>query len=209
MTLGRAKRNGGADEFERMYVEHRERLFGFLVYRTGDRALAEDLLGDVFERAFRARSRFDPQRGSETTWLYAIAVNRLRDHQRRAHVERAVLERAVLEHAVTAETTTVDPPDDTIVERDRVMQALTVLNQRDREIIALRFGADLTAPQIARVTDQPLTTVEGRLFRALRRLGKVVLEDDVKLGLEDGATDTSDEVVILSPQSAPSAMTAP
>jgi RNA polymerase sigma-70 factor, ECF subfamily len=185
MTLLRAKSNPGRDEFERMYVEHRERLFGFLVYRTGDRALAEDLLGDVFERAFRARARFDPRRGSETTWLYTIAVNRLRDHHRRAQVERAVLERVM-----AAETGSVEQPDDAIAERDRVMQALAVLSQRDREVIALRFGADLTAPQIARVTEQPLTTVEGRLFRALRRLGKVVLEQE--------GTDSSDELIALS-----------
>lgn len=197
MTLRRARPNRSGDEFERMYVEHRERLFGFLVYRTGDRALAEDLLGDVFERAFRARARFDPRRGSETTWLYTIAVNRLRDHQRRAHVERTVLERVV-----TTESTSIAPPDDAIIERDRVMQALSLLSQRDREIISLRFGADLTAPQIARVTEQPLTTVEGRLFRALRRLGKVVREADVPLKPDeppltpDEAPLTPDDVVL-------------
>ncbi len=169
MSLRRADSYAGRDEFERMYVEHRERLFGFLVYRTGDRALAEDLLGDVFERAFRARARFDPRRGSETAWLFAIAVNRLRDHHRRAQVERASLERVM-----AAETVGVDAPQDAIADRDQVMQALAVLSPRDREIVALRFGADLTAPQIARVTEQPLTTVEGRLFRALRRLGKVL-----------------------------------
>lgn len=172
MTLLRSK-SGDHAEFERMYTEHRDRLFAFLVYRTGNRAIAEDLLGDVFERAFRALSRFDPRRGSETTWLYTIAVNRLRDHHRRAQVERSVLERVI-----AAETTIVEAPEDTIAERDRLMQALAVLNQRDREIIALRFGADLTAPQIARVIQQPLTTVEGRLFRALQRLGKVVHEHD-------------------------------
>jgi RNA polymerase sigma-70 factor (ECF subfamily) len=185
MTLRPAKSNIVRDDFEQVYVEHRERLFGFLVYRTGDRALAEDLLGDVFERAFRARHRFDPRRGSQTSWLYAIAVNRLRDHQRRAQVERASLERVI-----AAETSHIEPPQDAIADRDRVMQALSVLNERDREIIALRFGADLTAPQIARVTDQPLTTVEGRLFRALRRLGTVLQPAE--------AMDTSDDVLALS-----------
>jgi RNA polymerase sigma-70 factor, ECF subfamily len=178
MSLGRAKSNDHA-AFERMFVEHRDRLFAFLVYRVGDRSVAEDLVGDVFERAFRARARFDPRRGSETTWLYTIAHNRLRDHHRRAHVERSVLERVI-----AAEITVVEAPEDTIAERDRLMQALAVLNERDREIIALRFGADLTAPQIARVTEQTVTTVEGRLFRALRRLGKVVHE-------HDGATNNS------------------
>ena len=169
-----------------MYREHRERLFAFLVYRTGNRAIAEDLLGDVFERAFRALARFDPRRGSETTWLYTIAVNRLRDHHRRAHVERAVLERVF-----AAETTIVEPADDAIAERDWLMQALAVLNHRDREIIALRFGADLTAPQIARVIQEPLTTVEGRLFRALRRLSKVVYE-------HDGATNNAGKLIFAS-----------
>src|SRR5438874_10979088 len=91
MTLSRGKSNPLRDEFEQVYVTHRERLFAFLAYQTGDRALAEDLLGDVFERAFRARDRFDPRRGSQSAWLYKIAVNRLRDHQRRAQVVRASL----------------------------------------------------------------------------------------------------------------------
>ena len=63
------------DEFERLYAEHAQPLFGFLVYRTGDRALAEDLVADTFERALRARRRFDRRRGSQKTWLYAIALN--------------------------------------------------------------------------------------------------------------------------------------
>jgi RNA polymerase sigma-70 factor (ECF subfamily) len=160
------------DKFERMYVEHRDGLFAFLAYRTGDRTLAEDLLGDVFERALRAHVRFDPRRGSETTWLYAIAVNRLRDHHRRALVERRALERVGIEEAVPA-----DPRDDRFADRERVMRALEFLSPQDREIVALRFGADLTAPQIARVTQKPLTTIEGRLYRALRRL-RALLEPD-------------------------------
>jgi RNA polymerase sigma-70 factor (ECF subfamily) len=167
------------DRFERMYIEHRDALFAFLAYRTGDRALAQDLLGDVFERALRSHLRFDPRRGSETTWLYAIAVNRLRDHHRRALVERRALELVGIEESVP-----VDPPDDRLADRDRVMRALTFLSPQAREIIALRFGADLTAPQIARVTQEPLTTIEGRLYRALRRLRAVLETDEPVSSLE-------------------------
>jgi RNA polymerase sigma-70 factor (ECF subfamily) len=154
-----------ADTFERMYVEHRDGLFAFLVYRTGNRALAEDLLGDVFERALRAHGRFDPRRGSQSTWLYAIALNRLRDHHRRAQVKRSALERFMVEEPLG-----IDPPDEGVADRDRVVQLLAMLSQQDREIVALRFGADLTASQIAKVTNQRPATVEGRLYRALRRL---------------------------------------
>jgi DNA-directed RNA polymerase specialized sigma24 family protein len=56
--------------------------------------VAEDLLADTFERVLRGR-RFDPRRGSEKTWLYAIAINLVRDHARRSAVrERAKRELA-------------------------------------------------------------------------------------------------------------------
>src|ERR671929_2452698 len=82
------------DEFERLYAAEAAGLFSFLAYRTGDRALAEDLLADAFERVLRARRSFDRRRGSEKAWLYAIALNVLRDHARRAAAEGRALERA-------------------------------------------------------------------------------------------------------------------
>ena len=68
------------DDFERLYAAEAQALFGFLVYRTGDRALAEDLLADTFERALRSRKRYDRRRGPAKAWLYTIALNLLRDH---------------------------------------------------------------------------------------------------------------------------------
>src|SRR4051812_28276775 len=82
------------DEFERLYEAEAQALFGFLAYRTGDRALAEDLLADTFERALRKRRGFDRRRGSSKTWLYAIALNLLRDNARRSAAEGRALERA-------------------------------------------------------------------------------------------------------------------
>src|ERR671927_155856 len=81
-------------DFERLYNAEAAGLFSFLAYRTGDRGLAEDLLADTFERALRGRARFDRRRGSEKTWLYAIALNVLRDHARRTAAEGRALERA-------------------------------------------------------------------------------------------------------------------
>ena len=151
------------DEFERLYAAEAAGLFSFLAYRTGDRALAEDLLADAFERALRARGRFDRRRGSQKTWLYAIALNCLRDHARRASAEARALER------VDAPGTTADPLA-AVEHRDELGRALTTLSPDEREAIALRFGADLTVPEIAKVLGEPLTTVEGRVYRALRKL---------------------------------------
>src|SRR5919202_4729111 len=81
-------------DFERLYADEAAGLFSFLAYRTGDRAQAEDLLADAFERALRARRRFDLKRGSAKTWLYAIALNLVRDHARRRGAEARALARA-------------------------------------------------------------------------------------------------------------------
>lgn len=153
-----------AEAFERLYEAHAQALYGFLVYRTGDRALAEDLLADTFERALRARRRFDPRRGSEKTWLYTIALNLLRDQRRRAAAEG----RAVEKVAAAGPDLESHPPD--VEGRDELQRALATLTEEEREAVALRFGADLTVPEIAKVTGQKLTTAEGRVYRALRRL---------------------------------------
>jgi RNA polymerase sigma-70 factor (ECF subfamily) len=153
-------------EFEQLYSDHAEALFGFLAYRTGDRALAEDLLGEAFLRAVRARKRYDPAKASAKTWLYAIALNCLRDQQRKAGAESRAIERSAV--AVAGEVH--DPGIEGIESRDQVERAMTVLSDEEREVVALRYGGDLTGPEMAKLLDEKLTTVEGRLYRALRKL---------------------------------------
>jgi RNA polymerase sigma factor (sigma-70 family) len=156
-------------EFERLYAEHAQRLFGFLVYRTGDRGLAEDLVADTFEAAYRARSRFDHRRASARTWLYAIALNLLRDQGRRQAAQARAYERT--EAAAQAQAQAAgDEALERLAERDRLMRSLAGLGEQERECVALRFGADLSLKEIAEVLGEPQTTVEGRVYRALRRL---------------------------------------
>jgi RNA polymerase sigma factor (sigma-70 family) len=152
------------DEFERLYAAEAARLFSFLAYRTGDRSLAEDLVADTFERALRSRGRFDRRKGSQKTWLYAIALNLLRDHARRA----AAAERALERHGPPGDRAEADLAR--VEHRDLVQRALAFLSWEEREAIALRFGAELSVPEMAAILGEPLTTVEGRVYRALRKL---------------------------------------
>jgi RNA polymerase sigma-70 factor (ECF subfamily) len=153
-------------DFERLYSEHAGTLLGFLVYRTGDRALAEDLLADTFERVLRARRPFDRRKASEKTWVYAIALNLLRDHARRTAAGARALERV----AVGGPPHAGDREFESVEDRDAIQRALVNLSLEEHEAIALRYGADLSVPEIARLTGEKLTTVEGRVYRALRRL---------------------------------------
>jgi RNA polymerase sigma factor (sigma-70 family) len=163
------------DEFERLYAEQARPLFAFPAYRTGDRALAEDLAADAFERALRSRRRYDPRKSKAKTWLYAIALNCLRDHQRRTEAAERALERSRSRAAGTGggEMQRVD-------DRATLSQALGALSGEEREAVALRYGADLTVPEVARILGEPLQRVEGRVYRALRKLREELERTEVR-----------------------------
>lgn len=152
------------EAFDSMFQEHAGPLLAFLAYRVGDRATAEDILADTFERAYRKRRSFDPRRGSEKAWLYTVALNLVRDRARRSAAESRSLEQASLHRGVAE-----DPADD-VERRQTVQEALEVLTEDEREAVALRYGADLTLPEIAKLQKLPLSTIEGRVYRALRKL---------------------------------------
>jgi RNA polymerase sigma-70 factor (ECF subfamily) len=54
--------------------------------------------------------------------------------------------------------------------REQVQRAMAILSDEEREAVALRFGADMTVPEIARLLGEPLPRVEGRVYRSLRKL---------------------------------------
>ncbi|HWG61274.1 MAG TPA: RNA polymerase sigma factor [Streptosporangiaceae bacterium] len=160
-----------SEDFERLYQEHSQALYAFLVYRVGNESLAEDLLADTFERVLRSHWRFDRRRSSEKTWLYTIALNLLRDGARRETVAQRAMER------VAAGVREEDSSSwaDELQHRDQISRALPILTIEEREAISLRYGGDLTVPEIAKVLDEKVSTVEGRVYRALRKL-RVELE---------------------------------
>jgi RNA polymerase sigma factor (sigma-70 family) len=163
-----------ADDFERLYYAHAQALFRFLVYRTGNPALAEDLVGDTFERVLASRRPFDPRRSSEKTWIYSIALNRLRDVARRSAAE----DRAVARLSAAGNGRGGENGFESAEARQIVMSALSTLGDHEREVVALRYGADLALADIARVLGVPRSTVEGRLYKGLKHLRRELEQPD-------------------------------
>jgi RNA polymerase sigma factor (sigma-70 family) len=153
-------------DFQRLYEDHAQALFGFLAYRTGDRALAEDMMSEAFERALKARKRYDPGKASAKTWIYSIALNCLRDQQRRQGAEVRAFDRV----GGPGELELSEPGFDRAETRDEVQRALWHLSEEEREVVALRYGGELSAKEMAKLLGERETTVEGRLYRALRKL---------------------------------------
>ena len=155
-------------DFEHAYDEHLHRVYGFFAYRVGNRSDAEDLTQLTFERAWRARDQFDRGRGSMATWLLAIARNLLTDHYRASHPE---LDSGIpVEELAPGALPRVDGPELRLGISSELAAALELLGAREREMLALRFGGDLSGPQIAALTGLSLGNVHQIISRSLREL---------------------------------------
>lgn len=141
------------------------RVYAYVAYRIGDGAEAEDVTSEVFERAVRYRDSYDPRRGSPAAWLVGIASRCLVDSVSRRAGEVLVAE--------TPERAGVDEAAASAVRLD-LHTAVARLAERDRELVALRYGADLSAREIAIAIDLKTGAVEVALHRALARLRAVV-----------------------------------
>jgi len=137
-----------------------ERVYSYVAYRVGDGVHAEDITSEVFERALRYRKRYDERRGSPISWLIGIARRVIVDHVTSEHAHSAELPELSVENLF----------EDQIAQRLELRAAVQELPERDQEFVALRFGADLTATQIARILGLRTNTVEVALHRALATL---------------------------------------
>lgn len=157
--------------FEKIYDEHVWSVYAFFSYRLGTREDAEDLTQLTFERALKSLSRYDPSRGSHKTWLMAIASNVLIDSGRRTKVRPF----DATDPSKLAELGLAREEPDYGIGAD-LESALASLGQREREVLALRYGADLTGPEIAELTGLSLSNVQQITSRALRRLRETMAD---------------------------------
>jgi RNA polymerase sigma-70 factor (ECF subfamily) len=151
--------------FAAVAEEQLDAVYRYLLYLTGDRAAAEDLTGETFERALRIWRRFDPRRGAPRTWLCSIARSAALDHFR---AERRRVRR---EEAYTREETAAAAgpvfADGLSAPLERAMNELS---PAEREIVVLRVVLELDGPSAARVLGISSTACSTRLSRALKRL---------------------------------------
>jgi RNA polymerase sigma factor (sigma-70 family) len=162
--------------FAEVYEEHVFRVYAFVAYRTASRLDAEDLTQLTFEKALRAWPRFDPARASVSTWLLTIARNVVIDRHRAAKSE------AALDDVPESRLPRRPGPEDEITGSADLQDALAALSARDREIVGLRYGADLTGPEIAELTGLTLANVQQILSRSLRRLRAELEGSDAQRG---------------------------
>lgn len=145
------------------------RVHAYVSYRIGPGADAEDVTAETFARAVRYRDSYDSSKGDALGWLIGIASR---------CVDDAVSRRRAPEHQ-DADSEDSGDLEQRTVDRLTLEAAVRRLSARDRDLIALRYGADLSANDIARQLDLKTNAVEVALHRALGRL-RATLEASAK-----------------------------
>ena len=137
-----------------------QRVYAYAAYRIGDGPDAEDVTWEAFERAIRYRDSFDPRKGEPLSWLIGIARNVIADTR----------------PVPTAELRDV-PGFDELHEQTQQRVDVSAPSPNSSSVIrlvALRYGADLTARQIGEVIEMKTNAVEVALHRALGRLRELL-----------------------------------
>jgi RNA polymerase sigma factor (sigma-70 family) len=164
------RRRPPADDLSRVYREHVGAVYGFFAYSLRE-APAEDLTSAAFERVIRAWPSYDPAKGSERSWILTIARNLLVDHYRRESHRETV---STDEHPVLLDGLTgSEEPFERVLTGAELRGWLRMLGEREREILALRYAADLPAADIAEIVGLSAANVHQILSRSLRRLREV------------------------------------
>jgi RNA polymerase sigma-70 factor, ECF subfamily len=151
--------------FERLYRCSRDDVYAYVASLLRDAAAAEEVTAAAFERAYRKRNRFDPQRGEPRAWLFGIARNAALDElRRRGRQAQLTAEPADLE------SLGADEGAERSERRLAVSTALERLQPAERELIALKFFAGLGNAEIAQVLGIGESNAGTKLHRAMTKL---------------------------------------
>ncbi len=153
-----------------IFKRHYPRLYSYLYYRVGDPNVAEDLCGEVFERAVKNIHRFKPRGSGLAGWLTRIAQNLAHDYHRRRNARPP----DPLELNETWIESGSDPAHHLLNRESSAFlyQALQKLTSQQRDVILLRFIAQMRTPEVARImgkTEGAIKALQHRALAALRR----------------------------------------
>ncbi len=152
-------------DFEALYRREVPRIYNYFRYRVGDPCLAEDLTSATFEKAWRSRQQYRKDLAAFSTWLFTIARRVLADQQRK---HRPVVSLEALPDLAVHEN--MEEAFQKRADFARLSLLLSQLADRDRELVALRYGAGLTNRAIARLTGLSESNVGVLLHRLVQKL---------------------------------------
>lgn len=159
------------EEFDRVYRELRPRMVAAAQRIVRDPAIAEDVVQDVFTQLWRRPGSFDGRRGSLRSYLTLVARSRAIDVWRSEQARGAATDR--LAERIERHGSHARAADEEAVRREagaRLVAALDTVPRPQRDALLLRYGRDLSAPELAATLDIPVGTAKSRIRLGLARL---------------------------------------
>ena len=154
-----------AESFASLYERTFPRVYAYVASLLHDRAAAEDVTAQAFERAFRKRRSYRAGRGTREAWIFGIARNAALDELRRRK-RHAALEEEPQDLASPSPTDLAE----LALRRETVRAALAGLEERERELVALKFMGGLSNTEIARVLGLSESNAGTKLHRTITKL---------------------------------------
>lgn len=168
-------RNGDTAVIGAIYERFRLSVFRYLYYRIGDPQAAEDLTSDVFLRMIRSIPSYRPGKVTFQAWLFQIARNIAIDYYRKAKF-RNHLE---LEEDMAAKEDDLDVSVDRTLTHKQLKNALGRLTEEQRDVIVLRFVANMPIAQVAQTLHKSEDAIKGLQRRGLAALRDILVEWEV------------------------------
>lgn len=147
---------------EKLYIDYRAPVYGYIIKTVQNPIIAEDLLSEVFLKVHSNLHLYDPQKASVSTWIYTIAHHTICSYCRKAHLQDLPLN----EDAIADEQ---DPVEQALLQ-EMLAQALETLSQREQDIIVLYYYHDLPLKDIAARLDITYTNAKFIKSRAMQKL---------------------------------------
>lgn len=146
------------------------KLYGYFYRLTGNKDISSDLLSELFLKLVKNIKKF--KNGSFESWIYRIASNVFNDYLRKKQ-RTGKLTEAYTHHL--QQQNTERPPNENII-NDKLQMALNKMNDDERQIITLKYQAELSFKEIAKLRQEPIGTTLSKMHRCLKKLRNLMAE---------------------------------
>ena len=172
-SLVRQAKEGDQQAFSRLYETHFDRIYRYVVFKTGDRIEAEDMTQQVFLKAYQSLPGFNLKGPPVSSWFFRIAHNLIVDHLRKKTKQEENQVMSVDENTIPGG----DDPQTALelsVDVERLSAASRLLTNAQQEVISLRFAGDLPIAEVARIMGKSEGAIKALQHAAIAALRKTL-----------------------------------
>lgn len=166
-------------KFEKFYNKHIDKVYRYVFFRLGNKETAEDLVSEIFIKAFNKFDTYDQKR-SDSAWIMTITKNHL------ANYWRDKKEAISLDAEYVTDDTSINKSDKILFNKAQsffnknkniqdLHDLIGQLNKTDKEIVTLHYLCGYKYTEIAQMKELKLSAVKVAAFRAIKKMKKIII----------------------------------